>query len=522
MFPALAATGLPDCAREVLVGGSALPGGFYGLDAMLIEGVARTLLGHARAEGSTRVDPIALGRVLGLDRAPEVKTIRRRINQLAATGKAEDLLAAIATRHLHDRPDAAAVLFVDGHVRAYTGTKQIAKTHVARLKFPAPATVETWVSDAHGDPVLVVLAEPGASLAGELRRLLPELRGMIGDDRRVLVGFDRGGWSPQLFADMNVAGFDTLTWRKGPTGDIDPALFVEVTHVDDHGIEHTWLAADSMVELPLGDTGTTFAIRQVTRIRGDGRQIHLLTTRMDLPAGEVMWRMGSRWRQENYYRYARMRFDLDSHDTYGASDDDPHRLVPNPARQQTHTAVAAARARLDRVSARTDADLLALHTPPPGAREITAANSDINHVTAAQWAADDALREAQATHRANPARIPLGQAHPGQQVLATGAKLIHHAIRMAAFNTATANARAIRTDTTYGRADQESHALARAILATSGDIIPGRGTLTLCLDQLPTTRATSAMAELCEVLTATHTTYPGTHLALRHEAKTRP
>ena len=50
------------------------------------------------------------------------------------------------------------------------------KTHVARLKFPAPATMETWVTDQDGDPVFMVVAEPSDSLAGELRRLLPALR----------------------------------------------------------------------------------------------------------------------------------------------------------------------------------------------------------------------------------------------------------------------------------------------------------------------------------------------------------
>jgi hypothetical protein len=59
--------------------------------------------------------------------------------------------------------------------------------------------VRRRVSDAAGDPLLVVMAEPAASLAAELRRLIPELRDMVGDDRRVLVGFDRGGWSPTLF-----------------------------------------------------------------------------------------------------------------------------------------------------------------------------------------------------------------------------------------------------------------------------------------------------------------------------------
>jgi hypothetical protein len=105
----------------------------------------------------------------------------------------------MASRHVarldEANPELAAVFYVDGHVRAHQGTHKVAKTHLTRLKFPAPATVETWVSDAAGDPVLVVMAQPGASLARELRRLLPELPAAVGDQRRVLVGFDRGGGS---------------------------------------------------------------------------------------------------------------------------------------------------------------------------------------------------------------------------------------------------------------------------------------------------------------------------------------
>ena len=216
-LPALAATGLLDTAHTVY---GELPNGFYCLDAMLCESVFRALLGEARAEGAARIDPPALGRVLGLDRAPEVKTIRRKIKYLAGVGAAGDWIAAMAARHVQERPEQAAVFYVDGHVRAYQGTRKIAKTHVPRLKFPAPATLETWVTDAAGDPLLVVMAEPGASLAAELRRLIPQLRALVGDQRRVLVGFDRGGWSPTLFADLHAAGFDTMTWRKGATTDI--------------------------------------------------------------------------------------------------------------------------------------------------------------------------------------------------------------------------------------------------------------------------------------------------------------
>ncbi|NCD18854.1 MAG: hypothetical protein EOL89_02555 [Actinobacteria bacterium] len=206
-LPGIAHSGLLECAREVF---PVVPDGFYGLETMLLEGVLRALAGQPRAEGATRLNPADLGRVLGMDRAPEVATIRRKISQLANLGKGADLQGAIAHHHLTRPSEDALVLYVDGHVRAYQGTRSIAKTHVTRLRFPAPATVETWVSDSRGDPVMVVMAEPAASLASELRSLLPDLRKAVGDDRRVLVGFDRGGWSPTLFRDMFAAGFDSL------------------------------------------------------------------------------------------------------------------------------------------------------------------------------------------------------------------------------------------------------------------------------------------------------------------------
>ena len=516
-FPALAATGLLDSAKTVFGG---LPAGFYGLDTMLIEGVLRALAGAARAEAAGTIDPYALGPILGLDRAPEVKTIRHRIAMLADTGKAPEVLAVMAEHHLAADPERAAVLYVDGHVRTYAGTRRVGKTHVARLKFPAPATVETWVCDAKGDPVLVVMAEPGAALAGELRRLLPTMRAAVGDDRRVLVGFDRGGWSPALFADMHQAGFDVLTWRKGSIPDIAPGLFDDVTHTDpDTGVEHTWTAADTTVHLPIGTTGRVFTMRQITKIAADGHQAHLLTTRTDLSPGEVIWRMGARWRQENYFRYARIRFDLDSHDSYAVTDDDPNRMVPNPAKKTAHKKVLAARTHHTQVQAATDAKMLAATTPPPGTT-ILFTNAEHNAITADLHAAGKALDAVEQAHRDTPARVRLGDLHPDQQVLDVNTKLVHHMIRITAFNIATTLARTITTDTGYAKARTEAHTLVRAILAATGDIEPGPDTLTITLDPLPTPRANAALAELCEHLTATGTCYPGTDLTLHYRVKT--
>ncbi|MHB1289083.1 putative transposase, partial [Georgenia sp.] len=530
-LPGLGATGLLSCADDVY---GSLPPGFYGLDTMLLEGVFRALAGQPRVEGAGRFAPADLGRVLGMDRAPEVKTIRRKIAQLAAQNRAGDLLAAMAAHHLH-RPDTTAgdgaggddgvglVLYVDGHVRAYQGTKKIAKTHLSRLRFPAPATVETWVSDAAGDPVLVVMAQPGASLAMELRALLPELRRAVGDERRVLVGFDRGGWSPALFAHMHQAGFDVLTWRKGPAQDLPVEEFTEAVFVDETGRQHTWILADTMVDLPVTGGGQ-FTLRQVTRLdttKDPAKQVHVLTTRTDLTAGEVMYRMGSRWRQENYFRYARLHLGLDSHDSYTATADDPDRTVPNPAKRRAHQVVQNTYARLEREKARAEAALLAARTPGPGQHEVTITNPAHNALTASWHTAEDDLAAARAEHTGVPARVRLGDLAPGQQVLDTETKLIHHAIKIAAFNTITAIARDIRINTGYARADQEAFTLTRQALTSSGDILPdpSAATLTIRLDPLPTARETTAIAQLCQHLTATATTYPGTDLTLRYQIK---
>ena len=500
-LPALEATGLLEAARQVY---GRLKDGYYGLAATLLTLVFLALAGEPRAEGATRVPPAALGRVLGLDRAPEVKTIRRKLGELAAAGKAADLIMALARRHAAARPEALGFLHADGHARAYYGTRNVQKTHIARLKFPAPATVETWVTGQDGDPVFMVVAEPSESLAGELRRLLPQLRQVVGEGRRVTVCFDRGGWSPALFADITEAGFDLLTWRKGPAPDLPAAEFTTITCTDDRGREHEYDLADTTVDAGhprRAAQGTDGPLRQVTRrvpARGGGtRQIHALTSRTDLAAGEVCWRLTSRWREENYFRYARTHFALDALDSHAATPDDPGRKVPNPAKkaaaaQARHAEILAAAAEAQR-----DASLAALRNPAPG-QPVTITNQMINALDAPVEAAHRELEAAEDAAAAVPARIRLGEIAPDMVRLEAEVKQITHAIRMAAYNAETALARAL--DGHYARAGDEAYALIREALATSGDIIPGNGQLLIRLDPLTAPRRTQALAALCDQL----------------------
>ena len=522
-LPPLEDTGLLDAARQVY---GQLKDGFYGLTATLLTLVFLALAGEPRAEGATRVPPAALGRVLGLDRAPEVKTIRPKLAELAAAGEAAGLIMALARRHAAARPEALGFLYIDGHARVYYGTRTVQKTHVARLKFPAPATMETWVTSQDGDPVFMVVAEPSDSLAGELRRLLPSLRQVVGEGRRVTVCFDRGGWSPALFADITGAGFDLLTWRKGPAPDQPAEVFSTVACADDRGRAHEYELADTVVTLAISEgprKGQAVTLRQVTRLvparAGGNRQIHVLTSRTDLAAGEVCWRMSARWREENYFRYARTRFALDALDSYAAAPDDPDRMVPNPAKKAAAARIRQAEAAAQAAEAARDAALLQLRSPAPGqAAYLT--NQVINALDAPVEAAWRELDDADQAAAATPARVPLGTLSPDMVRLETEVKQITHAIRMAAYNAETSLARAL--DGHYARASDEAYAVIREALAASGDIQPGDGQLLIRLDPLTAPRRTQALAALCTQLTAARTRYPGTDLVLRYEVKPHP
>jgi prepilin-type processing-associated H-X9-DG protein len=82
-----------------------------------------------RPENLKEHSPQDLGRVLGLDRAPEVKTLRRKLARLAATGRAARLGEALARRRVELRGKAMGFLYVDGHVRVYHGQHALPKAH---------------------------------------------------------------------------------------------------------------------------------------------------------------------------------------------------------------------------------------------------------------------------------------------------------------------------------------------------------------------------------------------------------
>lgn len=87
VLPPLQTTGLIQAATFVygaerfVKGQQRLP--FYGLRSLILSVVFSCLVGEPRAEGFTRIDPVTIGRLLGLDRAPEPKRLRFQMADVA-------------------------------------------------------------------------------------------------------------------------------------------------------------------------------------------------------------------------------------------------------------------------------------------------------------------------------------------------------------------------------------------------------------------------------------------------------
>ena len=108
--PVLIASGVFECAQKIYGG---LGPAFYGLRTSLLTLLLMALWRIKRPEGLKEYSPAGLGRVLGLDRAPEVKTPRRKLARRAAAGRATQFGQALAQQRAAAR--GAALGFKTAH-----------------------------------------------------------------------------------------------------------------------------------------------------------------------------------------------------------------------------------------------------------------------------------------------------------------------------------------------------------------------------------------------------------------------
>ena len=502
-IPAIAHSGVLDVAREVY--GSIGPA-FYGLRTTVTALLFMALLRIKRPEALKEHSPPDLGRLLGLDRAPEVKTLRRKLTRLASFGRAADFGRRLAHRRVRDHADAMGFLYVDGHVRVYNGKRSLPKAHVTRMRIAMPATTDYWVNDSVGEPLFVVTAEANAGLTTMLPPLLDEIRSLVGE-RRVTIVFDRGGWSPKLFHKIIGQGFDILTYRKGKSRRVPRRLFVEHTATFD-GREVKYLLADQGIRLLKG----ALRLRQVTRL-SDDHQTPIVTSRRDLSTLEVAYRMFERWRQENFFKYLREEYALDALIDHRTEPADPTREVPNPVWNVLDAKLKKARAEIISLAAHYGIEALTnKEGERPTMRGFKIANAKVARpvVDAFQRYADLEAKRARV-----PRRVPIETVVDGEVVkLATERKHLSNVLKLVAYQAEGDLVRRLAPH--YRRADDEGRTLIQSALASAGDIHVTKSEIRVTLAPFSSAHRTRAVAALCAELDTLGLCFPGSRLRLRY------
>jgi hypothetical protein len=497
--PLLVLSGMFDHARGVY--GHIGPA-FYGLRTSVLTLLLLALLRIKRPENLKEYSPPALGRVLGLDRAPEVKTLRRKLAALSCDdAKVEQFIGQLAQTRVDQRAEALGFLYVDGHVRVYHGKARLPKTHVARLRLSLPATQELWVNDADAQPLFFVTQEAHPQLASSLHPTLKDIRKLIGPERRSTVVFDRGGWSPDLFARLHGDGFDVLTYRKGHVSAVPDENFTSYTvELPRRTVVYELHEQDVLVG------AAKMPMRQITRRCGD-HQTHIVTTRKDLSIVEVAQRMFDRWRQENFFKYMREEYGLDALVDYGKEPADPARMVPNPARKALDKELQQAK----KEAATLEAAYGAAALDNPESKRPTMRGFKIAHGSEIGIPLRDArqrVEELQAQRKKLPVRVPVGELQDEVVCLHRSCKRLTDALKMVAFQVESDLVGAVSTN--YARALDDGRRLIRSALTSPADILLRPGELHVRLIPQSSKHRTRAIAALCQTLTNAEVCYPGT------------
>ena len=246
-LPMLLKEGLLERARAFL----SLPKGYYGLNTILLL-LAFLILARIRNPEALRHQaPGEWGAILGLDRCPEVKTLRGKIGALGEdVQRVRDWQSSPAEGWLGEEPEVCATLCVDGHVKIHSGRKgKLPKHFVARRKLYLPASTSYWINALGGKPFLCLnkALDPTMThaLEGDILPALEKL-GMLGPDAPDLTApdagepaltlvFDREGWSLALFKRLARRGVAVITWHKGFKGESWPEAEFRTVEVPIHG-----------------------------------------------------------------------------------------------------------------------------------------------------------------------------------------------------------------------------------------------------------------------------------------------
>lgn len=524
-LPALVANGLFDHLQKCFPS----LGGYYTTLQVITLLAYMALCRIKTVEQLQYESPGELGKLMGLDRVPEVRCLRNKLSQLSAGDAPDEWAGLLSQQWLEADPERTGTLYVDGHVRLYHGKQtKLPRRFVSRLRLCLRGTTDYWVNDALGLPFFAVERPIDHGLLEALKSdIVPRLLEDVPDQPtqeeldadphrcRFVIVFDREGYSPAFFQEMwQTHRIACITYHKFPKENWPEAEFSET---------QVTLPRGETVSLKLAERGSRVGdkklglwVREIRKLSPSGHQTSLISTAYGQLAVADAAGLFSRWSQENFFRYMMEHYAIDLLSEYQTEEiPGTNRPVVNPRWRELDRRYRSLRTTLQRRLAEFAAH--ALH--PTTDRE--------DHEAVAHWEQQKSelretiehlehdLEEVKTQRQATPHHLEWDEleAEDKFERLAPSRKRLLDTVKLIAYRSETALTTIVRS--TLSRED-DARSLVRDLFRSAADITPDlrANELRIGVHSLANPRSNRAIGALLEELNASELTYPGTRLKL--------
>jgi hypothetical protein len=319
--------------------------GYYSSNSIFI---ALAFLALLRVKTLSQVADIPsgeLGKAIGLDRIPEVKTLRERIANFCKATDVELWSRNLSQDWMGQYPELSGVLYIDGHVKIYHGQEtNLPKRFVSRLRLCMSGTTDYWVNDKMGQPFFVINKAISEGLIATIYdEVLPRLEHDIPNQptanelasdahlHKYMLVVDREGYSPDFFYDLWQQRVAICTYNKNVKDQWPSDEFTTHTGSLTSDAEQTIELAERCVLLQNKTSDKKIWVREIRKKSQSGHQTSIITTNFKLSTILIGLHMFARWSQENFFKYMMENYGIDSLTSYLKETISDTTVLVNPA-----------------------------------------------------------------------------------------------------------------------------------------------------------------------------------------------
>ncbi len=503
-FPALAAVGLIDVARSLF---RLHRSERFGVRAVFQTLFFMTLLSRTTVESAKHLRRREFGAMIGTGRAPAVKTLRRKLYELVGQAKASEFGTVLARRWVESGIVATAYLYVDGHMKIYTGKRRLQEVWNSQRRMPLPGIHSYFVGDAYGRPLLFLAEALSANLAKALPRVVGAVREVVGDRRFTMI-FDRGGYDGKLFAWLKGERIGFITYQRG-----NPKLPSEAfsrCETRFEGRRVRWFIAED--EVRIGGSGPW---RRIVIGAKDGHQTPIITSLgPEIGAARIACLMFARWRQENLFKYMGEHQGLNCLASYAGGPADADTQIPNPERKRLDRQIAELRKQA--AVRRAELGEALLNEPRENSRSAHGLKSSQRGAVKKLRQLEEQIDRLVAVRKPLPARVSVADAGTGLEVMQLEQKALIDRIKISAYNAE--DWLCDRLIAHYPNV-HDVRDLLRSFAELSGEIHTSNGKVDVILDPPDTPKHRRALRGLVADLNTVGATYPGTDIPVTYHVK---